>query len=312
MRSQAAAAVFMIRPASFGYNEQTAGSNSFQEDVKTENDVAKAALSEFDNFIKKLDEEQIETIVLEDSPEPRKPDAVFPNNWISFHEDGSIAFYPMMAANRRIERRYDVIPLLRDKGFVINRTLDFTHWEKEGRFLESTGSIVFDYVNRIGYANLSPRTDEFLLREAATHLNVDYELFRAVDRMGKDIYHTNVLLSIGDEFAVICDEAIKNTAQRKKIINRLKTTGHEIIPITYSQLYAFAANILQVVNRRGEKIILLSHTAYRSLNYRQISALEKYSRLLPVDIPTIENHGGGSVRCMIANIRLPKAEQSTH
>jgi hypothetical protein len=303
---QAAGAVIMIRPVSFGYNEQTAWSNAFQErpeDAATLNDIVN---NEFEVLANKLMREKVEVIILDDTETPTKPDAIFCNNWISFHHDGTVIFYPMMAANRRSERRRDVIEKLKEKGFKINRLLDYSKFEATDKFLESTGSMVIDYVNRIIYACHSPRTDLDVLKVVAGQLNMDFEIFSAVDRHGRRIYHTNVLMTIGNRFAIICLEAIKDTEEKSRIIAKLSETGHEIIDISYDQLYAFAGNMLQLRRKDSSILVVMSDSAYQSLEENQLQAIKKYSDILSVSIPTIEKFGGGSVRCMLADVHLPK------
>ena len=305
---QTANAVMMIRPVKFGYNEETAVSNAFQQkDVTDEKAIQAAAVKEFDEFVALLRQHQIKVITFEDTPDPHTPDSIFPNNWLSTHEDGTVILYPMMATSRRLERRTDIIDSLQNiYHFQINQQLDYSHFENEGRYLEGTGSIVFDYTHNMAYANISDRTEEAILQEVCQVLDYDMVAFRAVDKKGKDIYHTNVVMCIGEAFATICLQAIPEDEQREMVKNRLLSAGHEIVDISYDQLYAFAGNMIQVRNMREQKYIILSKTAYDSLNKKQLKVLQDNGTLLPVSIPTIEKYGGGSVRCMVAALHLPK------
>ena len=309
-RKQCAAAVMMIRPVKFGYNEQTATSNVFQQnDVTHPSEIQAKALKEFNAFTSVLRNHDIEVVIFEDNLDPHTPDSIFPNNWVSFHDDGSIILYPMMARNRREERRRDIFDSLsRYFHFRITKVVDFSFYENENKYLEGTGSIVFDYMHQVAYANLSPRTEITILNDLAKILDYQIVPFKAVDKNGQDIYHTNVLMCIGDRFAVICEEAIPSESERKKVRERLESTEHEIIPINYDQLYAFAGNMIQVRNHSDEKFIVLSQTAYNHLSSKQRNLLAAYGHLLPIDISTIEKYGGGSVRCMIASIHLPKSK----
>ena len=307
-RKQCAPAVMMIRPVQFGYNEQTATSNVFQQkDVTNPSEIQRKALQEFNEFTNVLRDHDIEVVIFEDNLEPHTPDSIFPNNWISFHDDGTIILYPMMARNRREERRRDIFDSLsRYFHFRITKVIDFSFYENEDKFLEGTGSIVFDYMHKIAYANISPRTEITILNDLAKILDYQIVPFKAVDKNGQDIYHTNVLMCIGDEFAVVCEEAIPSKAEREKVRERLESTGHQVIPINYEQLYTFAGNMIQVRNHSDEKFIILSKNAWDHLKTEQLEKLATYGKLLPINISTIEKYGGGSVRCMIASIHLPK------
>lgn len=305
---QTANAVMMIKPVKFGYNEETAISNAFQqkEALATEQIQSQAA-QEFDEFVALLRQHQIEVLVFEDILDPHTPDAVFPNNWISSHEDGTVILYPMMAANRRLERRKDIIDSLQNiYHFNVNQIVDYSHHEQQGRYLEGTGSVVFDYANGVAYANISDRTERSILEELCEMLQYEMIDFRAVDKQGKDIYHTNVVMCIGEAFATICLQAIPEETERQRVKDKLLSGGHEIVDINYEQLYAFAGNMLQVRNTNDEKFIILSRAAYQQLSDEQLDVLASNGKLLPVGIPTIEKFGGGSVRCMVAAIHLPK------
>lgn len=298
--------VFMVRPASFGFNEQTANSNSFQnESVVEAKQVHQLALLEFDAMVQTLRESAIEVVVLEDVVEPRKPDALFPNNWLSLHEDGKLVLYPMLAPNRRLERRPEFVQILRDK-FKVNDILDFSDRERKGQIVEGTGSLIFDHVNKIAYASRSERTSEPLVIEICKALRYDPIIFDAVDEAGMPIYHTNVLMCVGEKFAILCLDAIRKEEDQDQVLNSLTSTGHKVVAISYAQLKAFAGNMLEVKSTKGESIVLLSQTAFNALLPGQIDAITQFVDLLPISIPTIENHGGGSVRCMVGGIHTPK------
>jgi len=310
--SQCASAILMVRPKHFGYNAQTAGTNRFQnpEGRAGTTEVAQQALREFDAFAAALAAEGVRVCVVPDSDSPRKPDAVFPNNWVSFHADGTVVLYPMHAENRRAERRPEIIDaVVRDTGFKVNRVLDLTHHEKEGRYLEGTGSLVLDHRARIAYACRSPRTYESVAREWAREMGFELELFNAADETGTPIYHTNVLMYVGTRVAVVNVDAIA-AADRARVSDRLVATGHDVIAIDHAEMRAFAGNMLEVGSwdeYLGDfTILVMSETARHAL------ATRKYARLyasvdavlaLPIDV--IERHGGGGVRCMLAEIFLP-------
>jgi hypothetical protein len=301
----------MVRPKHFGYNAQTAVTNRFQQpglDART--DVAHRALAEFDAFAAALAAEGVAVCVVPDSDAPPKPDAVFPNNWVSFHADGTVVLYPMHAENRRAERREAIIDaVVRDTGFVVNRRLDLTAHEKAGRYLEGTGSLVLDHVARVAYACRSPRTDEGLARDWAREMNYDLEIFTAADESGTPIYHTNVALHIGTRIVVAALDAIA-PADRGRVEQRLRDTGRDIVAIDHAEMHAFAGNMLEVGSwdeYLGDfTILVMSETARNAL------ATAKYVRLyssvdavLAVPVDVIERHGGGSVRCMLAEVFLP-------
>ena len=294
--------VLMIRPVRFGFNEQTAGSNSFQqkEGAISSEDIQQKAVQEFDAFAELLVRNGIDVVVFEDTLSPFTPDSIFPNNWISFHENNSIVLYPMLAENRRLERRLDIVNSLKQSDSVL---INLSEYEKENKFLEGTGSIVFDYDNKIAYANSSPRTNKELLEKLCSQLNYTSIIFKAVDSNGADIYHTNVLMCVGDVFAVICEDCIPNKNELKSIIDSFKKSKKEIITIDYNQMNSFAGNMYQLFNVKGESFIVMSEQAYKSLKEGQIKQLEQYGTLLHSPLYTIEKHGGGSARCMIAEIK---------
>jgi hypothetical protein len=301
---QSAPAVLMVRPARFGFNPQTAESNAFQHPLAESQD---AALEEFDAVAAALRGAGIEVWVADDTAVPVKPDAIFPNNWVSFHRDGSIALYPMLAPNRRAERREDVLQfVVREGGFRVSRTVDFSHHETQGQYLEGTGSLVLDRVHRVAYACASPRTDVEVLGDFAQRLDYEVVSFDALDDRGKPIYHTNVLMAVGSTFAVLCEEALPMAAHRAAVQARLRATGHEIVAITRAQMRKFAGNVLELA-APGGPLLVLSRTALDALTGAQVKRLEAHAALLPVALPHIEAIGGGGVRCMLAEIHLPKS-----
>lgn len=301
---QSTSHILLIRPVSSAYNPETAASNAFQ---RLPGESAEATLKkvqgEFDSFVDKLRSYGVAVHVVHDTPDPPKPDAVFPNNWISLHEDGRVILYPMMAASRRNERRREVVEELR-KTFVVKDVIDLSCYEKEGRYLEGTGSIVFDHVNRIAYACLSPRTDKDLFLRVCGLLNYQPVFFTAVDAGKLPFYHTNVMMCMGEGFCLICLNSITNKSERNDVEASLRKSNLEIIPITVEQVEHFAGNMLAVKNQKGESLLVCSQQAADSLTVKQRRTLEKYARLLALSIPTIETIGGGSVRCMMAEIFL--------
>ncbi len=305
MSRQCASHLMMVRPASFQFNAETAVSNAFQKkpEALTPDQVNRKAIEEFDNYVAKLRANQVNVLVIEDTPEPPKPDAIFPNNWISMHRSGLICLYPMCTPNRRKEIRKDILKTLK-QHFVVKDIKDLSGYTKDNLFLEGTGSIIFDKINKIAYACLSPRTDADLFNVHCHSLGYEPVTLSSYDQNGTLVYHTNVMLTVGDGFAVICLKSIKNMAERKFVKEKLISTGHELIDISFEQMNAFAGNMLQVKNMQGKTFLVLSETALKSLNYQQISKIEKYTTILPVSIPTIETIGGGSARCMIAEIFL--------
>jgi hypothetical protein len=299
--------LLMIRPARFQFNEETAISNAFQRSLEgmTEADIREKAIAEFDGYVEKLRSNGIIVTVIQDSEFPAKPDAIFPNNWISMHEDGTVFLYPMNSMNRRLERRDDIVDVL-DEHFEVNEVHDLSGSEADNKFLEGTGSIIFDHINQVAYACLSPRTDKALFIAHCEHLKYEPVFFTSSDSQGNLVYHTNVMLTIGDRFAVICLESIRNEPERNVVSSKLKSTGHEIVDISEKQMNAFAGNMLQVSNTSGQTFLVMSETAYKSLKPEQVARIEIYTKILPVSIPTIETIGGGSARCMLAEIFLPE------
>lgn len=298
----------MVRPANFGFNEETAASNAFQSrDGRLQpEEIRKNAIREFDAFVERLRAAGVHVIVAADSVKPAKPDAVFPNNWATFHQEGFIVTYPMFAPVRRRERRRQVIDTVLREGFHSDHRVNLEFNEKIDRFLEGTGSIIFDHQYRLAYACLSPRTDAGLLEELCQLLKYEQAVFHAVDAQGKDIYHTNVMMALGETFVVICLDTVRDPRERKMLEQKFGETKKEIVEISLDQMNAFAGNMLQVRNDRDETLLVMSEQAYRSLTPAQIATLERHTRLLHSPIDTIETYGGGSARCMIAEVFLPE------
>jgi hypothetical protein len=304
MNQQTTSTILMIRPVNFGFNEQTAGSNAFQNRNAGQQQVQNRALIEFDNFVGVLRENRVEVIVIDDTTEPHTPDSIFPNNWVSFHQDGTVFLYPMMAENRRLERREDIIMQLEDE-FKVKHVIDLSHFEQENKFLEGTGSMVLDRENKIAYACLSPRTDKDVLGIFCKESGYKPILFHSVDENGMDIYHTNVLMCIGSSYAVICLDSIKDETEKNLVIKSFQSTQKQIVPISFEQMNHFAGNMLEVQNKDGESLLVMSKSAWDSLNYEQKAILSSFSKPVYSDISTIENNGGGSARCMMAEVHLP-------
>ncbi len=302
---QASHAILMIRPFAFGFNEQTAISNTFQQQPDDVFEIQNKAVQEFDQMVDLLRAHEIDVRVFQDTRSPLKPDVVFPNNWVSFHEDGSIILYPMMAENRRVERRMDIIDQLKSDFQVIG-VIDLSEEEKQNNFLEGTGSLVFDYINRIAYACRSPRTSEQLVIKVCKRLGYKPVVFDAVDQLGYPIYHTNVMMCVGSKFAVLCLDSIPSEADQDLLLESFKQTGHKVVAISFEQMKSFAGNMIEVKNRSGESVVLLSNRAFHSLLPGQVDAISRYTDMIPISIDVIEQIGGGSVRCMIAGIYLPE------
>jgi hypothetical protein len=294
----------MIRPVNFGFNEETAGSNAFQNRNAIKNGVNEKAQQEFDQMVNKLSENGVDVTVVDDTVEPHKPDSIFPNNWVSFHADGNIFLYPMQAENRRLERREDIIAQLEDR-FAVRHVIDLSRFESEDKFLEGTGSMVLDRPNKIAYACISPRTDREVLNLFCEQAGYTAISFDAVDERGKAIYHTNVLMCMGSNFAVICMDSIPNPHEKVAVKESLLSTQKEIIDISFKQMNQFAGNMLEVKNKNGETLIVMSQNAYKALNESQKVTLQQFGKLIYADINTIENIGGGSARCMMAEVHLP-------
>jgi len=296
--------VLMIRPVAFGFNEQTAGSNAFQQQGLDQRIAQQRALAEFDVLVALLRENGIDVFAIDDTPEPHTPDSIFPNNWVSFHENGQVFLYPMQAPNRRLERRADILSQLKTK-FNVTEVDDLSYFEDEQKFLEGTGSMVLDRQNKITYACVSPRTDEEVMAAFCERSGYNVVEFHAVDNNGTAIYHTNVLMCMGEKFVVICMDSVTDEDERELLTDSFNITGKEIIEISLAQMNAFAGNMLELVNDEDEHILVMSASAYHSLTPQQISSLEKHCKLIYSNLETIETNGGGSARCMIAEVRLP-------
>lgn len=299
----------MVRPVGSSFNPETASSNTFQRKPAMDATLAlRGAQDEFDSFVATLRAKGVAVEVVEDTVVPGKPDAVFPNNWISFHADGRVVLYPMMAPSRRQERRMDVIEQLR-KEFVVREVVDLSSYEKEGRYLEGTGSVVFDHFNQVAYACGSPRTDKELFFQLCQLLKYRPVYFHAYDEQGVEIYHTNVMMCVGRNFAIVCLAAITDLADKKNVVDNLRDTDHDVIEITMDQLHHFAGNMLVVETQDGSSLLVASQQAVDSLTSEQRQSLSHYAELTALAIPTIELLGGGSARCMMAEVFLPKCKQ---
>lgn len=295
-------AVLMIRPVHFTFNAETALNNSFQVAGNTDNAQQKA-LQEFDAFVNMLRASDIDVTVVNDTPEPHTPDSIFPNNWISFHGDGTVVLYPMFAENRRAERKQHVLDIINEK-FTILKKIDLTNYEDRHLFLEGTGSMILDRDSRIAYAGISPRTDVNVLKDFCKQLNYIPCTLTATDDSGSEIYHTNVMMCVADKYVVICLDAIKDEKERTYVIETINASSKKIIPITTAQMNRFAGNMLQLENKTGDKILVMSEQAYASLNAEQINELKLYNKIVYSNLNTIETNGGGSARCMIAEVFL--------
>ncbi|SMC65574.1 hypothetical protein SAMN06296427_105131 [Moheibacter sediminis] len=302
----------MVEPVDFRFNAETAVNNYFQNETdESSESIQQKALNEFQAMVSKLREHGVNVITIKDTLEPHTPDSIFPNNWISFHENATIALYPMFAQNRRDERREDdVLDLLGEKGFDTEEVMDYTSAEEDEIYLEGTGSIILDRENGIAYAAISPRTDEELFLEFCEDFEytpVIFEANQTVDGERMQIYHTNVMMCVADEYAVICLDTIDDKSEKKNVVASLKESGKEIISITEEQMNQFAGNMLQVGGMGSSKYLVMSQTAYNSLTPEQVEQIEKFNKIISVDINTIETLGGGSARCMMAEVFLPKA-----
>jgi hypothetical protein len=295
--------ILMIRPIHFGYNAETAVNNAFQV-AGQDKDAQQKALQEFDGFVSLLRDNGVQVTVVNDTPEPHTPDSIFPNNWVSFHEDGTLCLYPMFAENRRHERKPKVLEVIREQ-FRIDRTLDLTHYERKQLFLEGTGSMVLDRDLKIAYACPSPRTEKVVLDEWCREMVYQPVLFNAVDAAGEPVYHTNVVMCVADRYIVICMDALPDPAEREQVRNTIDQSGKELVPITLDQMNHFAGNMLQVASIHGETLLVMSTQAHDSLSPEQLNRLRSYNRIIHAPLSTIETNGGGSARCMMAEVFLP-------
>lgn len=309
--NQTTNSVLMIRSVAFRMNEQTAVNNYYQKvlDGLSQETVNEKAQKEFDDFVTKLRKVGVNVIVVNDTIEPNTPDSIFPNNWISFHENGDVVLYPMFAENRRAERREDILDILEEEGFIINEIMDYTSAEEDNVFLEGTGSLLLDRENGKAYCALSPRADEELMIEFCEDFEfspIIFEAYQTVNGERKLIYHTNVMMCLGDTFAVVCADCIDDKKERKMVLDSLRHDEKEVILISEDQVNNFAGNMLEVKGKNNERYLVMSESAYKSLNKKQISQLEAHVSIIHSSLDTIEACGGGSARCMMAEIFLPK------
>ncbi|NVK50604.1 MAG: amidinotransferase [Cyclobacteriaceae bacterium] len=311
MDMQTTSTILMVRPANFGFNMDTAANNIYQQQDERPSQVIRfLARQEFDGFVALLRDQGVEVLVVDDTEQPVKTDAIFPNNWFSTHPDGRLILYPMFSPNRRLERRKDIIEQLMSLGFQVNDIVDLSFFEQDGQYLEGTGSMVMDHDSKLIYACYSERTHPVPLDYLSKILGykvVAFEAVQEVDGKSIPIYHTNVMMHIGTEFAVVCLESIARSSDRQKVQESLTSSGKKIIPITAKQKFHFAGNMLEVRNDGGEKFTVMSQAAYDSLNAGQIQMIEKHTTIISPQIPTIEKIGGGSARCMLAEIFLPRS-----
>ena len=303
--------ILMIRPVNFRMNEETAINNFYQKSLEdfTSDEIQASALKEFDALVDKLKSIGVNVIVVNDKVHPNTPDSIFPNNWISFHENGDVGLYPMFAPNRRLERRDDILGILEDKGFLIENVVDYSSAEIDEIYLEGTGSIVLDREHQNAYCALSPRAEEELFIEFCEDFDYNpivFSAYQTVNDKRELIYHTNVMMCVGTSFVVVCLDAIADKKERKNLIHHILESGKEIISITENQVNQFAGNMLQVKGDQEKSYIVMSESAYKSLTNQQIDQIKKHSEIVYSDVNTIETCGGGSVRCMMAEVFLPK------
>lgn len=301
-----ASTILMVRPAAFGYNEETARNNYFQSQPDSDNaELQDLARKEFDGMVDLLSKNGINVLVIEDDLNPPKPDAIFPNNWVSTFPTGEIAVFPLFAMSRRPEKRFEILDWIAEH-YVVNDVQDWSEFEADARYLEGTGSMVIDHKNKLIFASLSERTHAAVLEKFASANGYSAITFHAVDAQQRAIYHTNVMMCLGDGFAVVCEDAIKDEIERIAVLQLLSSTSREIITIDLDQMNCFAGNMLQVMNDEGKKFLIMSETALRSLRTDQVERLERFGLILSASIPTIEKIEGGSARCMMAEIFLEK------
>ncbi len=309
MKKQITNTVLMVRPVRFRMNEETVVNNYFQEEMDLKNEeINRQAQQEFDAFVHKLREVGVKVIGVDDIYEQNTPDSVFPNNWITFHQNGNVAIYPMFAENRRRERREDILDKVEEEGFLIENVYDYTDAEQENIFLEGTGAMVLDRVHRKAYCALSPRADEELFIEFCEDFEYTPVIFKAYQKVdGKQvpIYHTNVMMALGEDFAIVCLDTITDKSERKNLLHHLKEDKKEIISISPEQMCQYAGNMLQVQGKNSTYLVM-SDTAYNALTPQQIQTIEKYTQILHSNLETIETCGGGSARCMLAEVFNPR------
>ena len=306
-KKQTTSHILMVRPANFGFNEETAANNAFQsrDKSKKQSEIKKTAQEEFDNFVEKLRKRKVHVLVADDSKKPVKTDAVFPNNWLTMHADGTMILYPMFSPNRRLERDEKIVEMLENQYFV-HRKIHLEHYEAVDQYLEGTGSMILDRVHEIVYACLSVRTDLPLLDEFCEIMGYKRVAFHAVDGNGQPIYHTNVMMALGETFVVICMDTIEDEDERMNLIKHFETTKKDIIEISLAQMLKFAGNMLQVRNDFHETFLVMSEQAYYSLHPAQLNHIQRHTQIIFADIKTIETYGGGSARCMMAEIFFEK------
>ncbi|MBT8141721.1 MAG: amidinotransferase [Gammaproteobacteria bacterium] len=310
MQAQSTNTILMIEPVAFGTNTETAESNIFQMDGEI-NNPQELALTEFNGLVDALESNGVNVIRVQDSVEPRTTDSIFPNNWITTHADGTVVLYPMEAPSRRLERREDILEILEQQyGFQFNTVLDFSPHEMSQKYLEGTGSLILDRINKIAYACYSSRTDKELLELWAASLGYSVCGFDAAVKSGEQIYHTNVMMCLGSKIAVICLDAITDSGECMRVIDSLEESGHSIVEITEEQMFQFAGNMLEVRGAGDKPLMLMSQAAHDALNPDQIKTIEEFNKIVASPIPTIEYCGGGSVRCMLAEVFLPKGEKN--
>lgn len=309
MYQQTTSTILMVRPANFGFNPETAENNFYQQsDGRDSREINRLAQEEFDGFVQMLRDHGVRVLVIDDTSEPRKTDAIFPNNWFSTHEDGKIILYPMFSPNRRLERRKDIIEWLINNGFKVNEIIDLSFFEKDNQYLEGTGSLILDRVNHIAYASKSERTHPVPLEYFGRLMDfevVDFTASQIIDGKSSPIYHTNVMMHVGTDIAIVCLESISLASERLRVQVYIEKTGKKLIPISAKQKFQFAGNMLEVKNQKGEKFTVMSDAAYQSLADAQRNAISKFTKIIVPKIPTIEKIGGGSARCMMAEIFLP-------
>ncbi len=293
----------MIRPVNFSFNAETAVNNAFQVNDAQADTQTKAA-AEFNNMVHTLRSNGIDVLVIDDTPSPHTPDSIFPNNWVSFHDDGTVVLYPMFAVNRRAERKPTVLQKLFSQ-FEHSKLVDLSRWEEKGLFLEGTGSMVLDRENKIAYACISPRTNLEVLQDYCAQMNYSAVAFHASDQQDQLIYHTNVMMCVADKYVVICLDSIRDSKEKENLLQSIQRTGKQVVPISLAQMNAFAGNMLQVKNAEGNPVLVMSQQAYNALTTDQVNTLEAFNPILSASLDTIEKNGGGSARCMMAEIYLP-------
>ena len=293
----------MIRPVNFSFNAETAVNNAFQVNDAQADTQTKAA-AEFNNMVHTLRSNGIDVLVIDDTPSPHTTDSIFPNNWVSFHDDGTVVLYPMFAVNRRAERKPTVLQKLFSQ-FEHSKLVDLSRWEEKGLFLEGTGSMVLDRENKIAYACISPRTNLEVLQDYCAQMNYSAVAFHASDQQDQLIYHTNVMMCVADKYVVICLDSIRDSKEKENLLQSIQRTGKQVVPISLAQMNAFAGNMLQVKNAEGNPVLVMSQQAYNALTTDQVNTLEAFNPILSASLDTIEKNGGGSARCMMAEIYLP-------